>query len=67
MSFGPWFEMECEFKRETDAAILIVDPTTEEEHWIPLSQVNKIVRNAEDKRFGTIRMSEWIAQQKGLL
>ena len=59
------FEFACEFVHETDNAILIKDPTDNTEHWIPLSQVDEIHRD-KDKKFGTIVMSDWIADQKGL-
>lgn len=59
------FELACEFIRETDAAILIKDPATEEEVWLPLSQVDEIHRD-KDRKHGSIVMSDWIAQQKGL-
>ena len=59
------FEFACEFVHETDNAILIKYPATATEHWIPLSQVDEIHRNPKTK-FGTIVMSDWIADQKGL-
>lgn len=59
------FEIACEFVHETDNAILIKDPMTEEEHWIPLSQVDEIHRDNKTKS-GTLVMSDWIAKQKGL-
>jgi len=59
------FEIACEFKHETDSAILIVDPVSSEELWIPLSQVEEIHRDKNG--FGTLVMSEWIARKKGLL
>ena len=59
------FEIACEFKHETDNAILIIDPATGEEIWIPLSQVEEIHRDKTGH--GTIIMSAWIARKKGLL
>lgn len=59
------YEMACEFERETDSAILIHDPATEEDIWIPLSQVESIHRHPDGS--GTIIMSDWIARKKGLL
>lgn len=53
----------CIAKHETDAAILVV--TEDEEHWIPFSQIEEIIRypgNVAD-----IRMTMWIARQKGLI
>lgn len=65
------YELACRFLRETDAACLIVDPGSGEEIWIPLSQVDE--RHGKQDRDGcftgegTIIMSDWIAQKKGLL
>ena len=61
---GPTFEMACIFKVETDKAVLIYDPASEEEVWIPLSQVCEMHKNKKGE--GTIVMTEWIAKQKGL-
>lgn len=60
------FEMACEFVAETDSAVLIRDPASDEEIWIPLSQVDKIVRDSKGAKTGTITMSDWIASKKGL-
>ena len=59
------YEMACEFKRETDAAVLIYDPASEEDVWIPLSQVESMHKGKDGT--GTIVMSDWIARTKGLL
>ena len=59
------FEFSCEFVHETDSAILIKDPTDDSEYWIPLSQVDEIHRDPKTQ-FGSIVMSDWIADQKGL-
>ena len=67
---GPIFEFSCLKKRETDAAVLIVDIDSGEEIWIPLSQVSELhFRNdsAGGLPVGTIVMTEWIAKKKGLL
>mgnify|MGYP001190379444 CR=1 FL=1 len=55
-------EIECVRVRETDNAVLIeVDG---DNHWIPLSQVKSMHFNMHEK--GTIVISDWIAEQKGL-
>ena len=59
------FEFACEFVHETTNAILIRDLKDAEEYWIPLSQVESIHRD-KNKLYGTIVMSDWIAEQKGL-
>lgn len=54
--------VECVRKHETDNAVLIdVDG---EEVWLPLSQVESM--HFDGKGSGTIVISNWIAQQKGL-
>lgn len=58
------FELACIRKHETDNAVLIIDPASGEEIWLPLSQVDEMHFN--DKGEGTIIMSQWIAKKKGL-
>jgi hypothetical protein len=54
--------VECVRKHETDNAVLIdVDG---EDVWIPLSQVESMHFDARGD--GSIVISDWIAQQKGL-
>ena len=63
------YTLACLILRETHAAVLIRDPVDLREHWIPFSQVEKIVRDTADwfgTPTGTVTMSEWIAEQKGL-
>ncbi len=60
------FEMACTFLRETDAAIKIHDHASGEDLWIPLSQVEEMHRPKGGLGDGTIVMSDWIAEQKGL-
>jgi len=63
------YSLAYEILRESHAAVLIRDPADGREHWIPFSQVEKIVRDASDAlgaQTGTVTMSEWIAKQKGL-
>ena len=59
------FEIACYIKHETDNALLIVDPVSAEEIWLPLSQIEEIHRDKDS--YGTVVMSRWIAQKKGLL
>lgn len=50
--------------RETDAAILFLDDKTDEELWLPKSQIVE-----QDLSTGTdiVTITEWIAKQKGLV
>lgn len=65
------YELACKFLGETDAACRILDPASGEEIWIPLSQVEERHGKQDHQgRFigeGTIKMTDWIAQKKGLL
>lgn len=61
MSPGKEVEIERTFVRETDAAVLI--SVDDEDHWIPLSQVSSMHKGPKS----TIVMSQWIANQKGLI
>lgn len=58
-------ELQCTRRRESEKAVLIVDHDTGEELWIPLSQVEEMHFDSNGK--GRIVMSDWIAQQKGLM
>lgn len=52
-------------KRETDKALLcIID---DEEHWIPKSQVDDDSEVYAEGDEGKLVITEWIAEQKGLL
>ena len=59
------YELACIKKHETDNALLIYDPVSDEELWLPWSQVDETHFN--DKGEGTVVMTEWIAKKKGLL
>lgn len=50
---------------ETKAAILVV--IDEVEHWIPKSQVDDDSEVYKKGDEGTLIISEWIAQEKGLI
>lgn len=54
-------EIECTFLRETDNAVLI--EVGDDQLWIPLSQVSSMHKG----KTGKIVMSQWIANQKGLI
>lgn len=63
----PTVTIACTFTGgETDLAIQICDDATGEVHWIPFSQVVKLTRVKKGARYGTIEMSKWIADQKGI-
>lgn len=59
------FEFACERLGETDSAVKILDHSTGEEMWIPLSQVDEMHFDKNDH--GTIIMTRWIARKKGLI
>ena len=65
---GATYEIACIFSgRETDKAVLIIDPASGEELWIPLSQVIEMHGREDGKKStGRIVMTEWIAKKKGL-
>ena len=56
--------IDCTVKAETDNAIKVLHHDTGEELWLPLSQVDKIVRDRDGK--GSITMTDWIARERGL-
>lgn len=58
------FQFACTFRRETDNAVLVYDHASQEELWIPLSQVESMHRDKNGH--GSIVVTDWIAQQKGL-
>jgi hypothetical protein len=65
---GPVVEFDgCEALRETDLAILVRFEDGREE-WIPKSQIadDSEVFDADENRAGTLVVTEWIAEQKGL-
>lgn len=66
MSDQPTVEITCEILHETENAIKIFDYFSEEEHWIPLSQVSTIKRELSTN-YATITINEWIAEVKGLI
>jgi len=56
-------DIECQVKRETEKALLI-DHGGEQEVWMPKSQVRNVVKGP---KFVTLTVTEWIANEKGLL
>lgn len=54
----------CTIKKETEKALLVIDTSSGEEVWLPLSQVEKILRSTDGT--AEVTMSDWIAGQKGL-
>lgn len=58
------FALECTVKKETEKALLVIDTDSGEEFWLPLSQVEKILRRTDGS--AEVTMSDWIAGQKGL-
>lgn len=67
---GATYELSCTKLRETDNAVLVLDPATGENLWIPLSQVCEMHWQKDpqgDRATGTVVMTEWIAKKKGLI
>jgi hypothetical protein len=63
---GELYEFSCRFVGpETEKAVLIWEPLSDEEMWIPLSQVSSMHKGAKGE--GTIVVSTWIAKKKGLI
>lgn len=60
------FEFACTFLRETDSTVKVHDYASDEDIWIPLSQVEQMHRPKSGLGYGTIVVTDWIAQQKGL-
>lgn len=62
------YEMGCIYTGvATDSAIQVIDPASDEVLWIPFSQILEMHGREERKRTeGTIKMTYWIAQKKGL-
>lgn len=56
-------DIECTVKRETDKALLI-DHGGEAEVWMPKSQIKNVTKNG---RTVTLTVTEWIANEKGLI
>ena len=64
MTASNWVHIEGKILKETDAAFLIkVDEG--EEHWIPKSQISD-PDDYKEGDIGTISITEWIAEQKGI-
>lgn len=57
------FTLPCVRSRETDNAVLVIDPDGER-FWFPLSQVESM--HFDKNESGSIVVSDWIAEQKGL-
>jgi hypothetical protein len=67
MSASGWIHLDFErIVRETDKALL-VRLEDGEEVWLPLSQISEPDSYREGDENGTISVTEWIAEQKGLL
>lgn len=66
-SNGDDFELACEFRHETENALLIYDFASEDEHWIPLSAVNAIHGAKRRGAQITVHMERWIALKRGFV
>lgn len=58
-------EISCEFRHQTDAAVLIYDGT--KEVWIPKSQLADDVGDPAVGEFIEISIPEWLAEKQGLI
>lgn len=69
MSRDSFVEVAVIFKGvETDNAYMIIDPASGEEMWIPFSQTEERTgKGSPISGEGTIMISEWIANKKGLI
>lgn len=65
-STGPTFSFACTKRKETENAILVVDPASGEEIWFPFSQVVSMHFHAKTGE-GSIEVTEWIAKKKGVM
>lgn len=61
------FELACEFRHETENALLIYDFASEEEHWLPLSAVDAIHGSKTRGAQISVVMEEWIARKRGFI
>lgn len=59
------YKLDCFFKVETEQAVLVVDPLSNEEIWFPLSTVHEMVKRPDGS--GYIVVDYWIAQKKQLI
>lgn len=58
----------CRFLGDsTEKAEHVADLDDGQCYWIPVSQVTRIVRNPPDQKTGSITMTAWIAEQKGII
>lgn len=57
------YEIEAFILRKTADGVLIRQEDSEEEVWLPLSQVEL---DDEDASFTTVTMPEWLAIERGL-
>lgn len=64
----PTHSMTGRLVRETKAAVLLQDPQTGEEVWLPRSQIVEMEESGGDAPdYVDVIMTEWIAKQKGLI
>lgn len=65
MNHRELFTFTCMREGESTKALLVVDPPTGEQIWIPFSQIESMHFNETGD--GYVVMTAWIAKQKGLL
>ena len=59
------FELACEYRHETENALLIYDHESEDEHWLPLSAVQEIHGHKVRGQAITVVIDEWLARKRG--
>lgn len=68
MARNDTYDFSGEVRRVTDNAVLIYDGLAE--HWIPKSQIRECSEEIDDLEEGAtieVTISEWLAEQKGML
>lgn len=61
------FELACEYRHETDNALLIYDYASDDEHWLPLSAVQEIHGHKAKGQQISVVMDEWLARKRGFI
>lgn len=61
-----YIEVTGEIIKETPGAMLFFDYYSEQEVWLPLSQIASSTRH-DTTNYATIQVAEWIAKRKGMI
>ena len=60
-------EIECEVVAKTEKAWKVVTPTNLEGAWVPVSQISDYCEEGNPARVTSIFVTQWMAEQKGLV